>query len=239
MTDTGYVKLWRKSIESAVFTDPILWKLWCLCLMKANYKRRYVQIEGIAEPVEILPGQFITGRFALHKEMYPRKKKNQKSPSTVWNKLQILQNMRNLNIRSHAKYSIITILNWEAYQQNEQQANNRLTTGEQPANTDKKDKKEKKVKKKHAYSAEFEEVWQVYPNTDGKFKAFKQWSTMNGERPNNKALIDAINSQIPKWAKKDFEYVPLFTTWLNQRRWEDGGMKKTQPTMFDEPEEFL
>ena len=52
--------------------------------------------------------------------------------------------MRNLNIRSHAKFSVITITNWEAYQQNEQQANNRLTTGEQQANTDKKVKKGKK-----------------------------------------------------------------------------------------------
>jgi uncharacterized phage protein (TIGR02220 family) len=143
MPQDGWVALWRQSIDSAVFADPILWKLWCLCLMKANYKKRYVQIEGIAMPVEILPGQFITGRFALHKEMYPRKKKNQKSPSTIWNKLQTLENMRNLNIRSHAKYSVITITNWEAYQQTEQQANNRLTTGEQPANTDNKEKKEK------------------------------------------------------------------------------------------------
>ena len=144
--ERGFVKLWRRSIDSAAFADPVLWKLWCLCLMKANHKTNYVPIEGIAEPVKVTPGQFITGRFALHKEMYPRKKKNQKSPSTIWNKLQILQNMRNLNIRSHAKYSIITISNWEQYQQNEQQANNRLTTGEQPANTNKNDKNEKNIK---------------------------------------------------------------------------------------------
>ena len=144
--DRGFVKLWRRSFDSAAFADPILWKLWCLCLMKANYKKNYVEIEGIANPVEVLPGQFITGRFALHREFYPKPKKKQKSPITLWRKLETLQNMQNLNIRSHAKYSIITIINWEQYQQSEQPVNNRRTTGEQPMNTEKKEKKEKKEK---------------------------------------------------------------------------------------------
>ena len=201
MDSEGFVKLWRKSIESSVFADPILWKLWCLCLMKANFKRRYVAIEGIASPVEILPGQFITGRFALHKEMYPRKKKNQKSPSTIWNKLQTLQNMQNLNIRSHAKFSIITISNWGAYQQNEQPANNRLTTGEQPANTDKNDKNEKKVN--------------TPPNGNGKkeYREYVKLKPSEYERllkefgdTQTKWMIDTLDSYIGAMPKKRNKY---------------------------------
>jgi hypothetical protein len=38
--------------------------------------------------------------------------------------------MQMLRIKSFSKYSIITIINWGAYQQNEQQVNNRRTSGE-------------------------------------------------------------------------------------------------------------
>ncbi len=158
----GYVKLYRKSIDSQVFQSPELWKLWCLCLMKANHKKEYVLIEGISKPVEILPGQFITGRFELHRDYYPKKKKNQKSPLTLWRWLQILENMQNLNISSYSKYSIITITNWAVYQehevsdehQNEQQMNNRRTTDEQQMNTNKNDKecKERKRKREGRFS---------------------------------------------------------------------------------------
>jgi len=150
--NNGYIKLYRKSIESAVFQDPELWKLWCLCLLKANYKHCFAVVDGIKEPIELQPGQFVTGRFSLHRDYYPRKKQNQKSPITLWRWMEILENLENLNIKTNNKYSIITIVNWDRYQsgeiedeqQNEQQMNNRRTTDEQQMITDKKDKKDKK-----------------------------------------------------------------------------------------------
>ena len=54
-----------------------------------------------------------------------------------------------LNIKTHSKFSIITICNWDEYQQDEQQVNNRRTTDEQQVNTDKNvknDKNDKKIK---------------------------------------------------------------------------------------------
>lgn len=135
--ERGYVRLWRRTIDSAVFADPVLFKLWTLCLMKATHKERHVSIDGISEPIKLCPGQFVTGRFQLHKEYYPRKKKNNFSPLTLWRKLEILKNLQNLNIKTYNKYSIITINNWDQYQQNEQQLNNSRTTAEQQLNTNK------------------------------------------------------------------------------------------------------
>ena len=217
--DRGYVKLWRKSLDSAAFSDPILWKLWCLCLMRVNYKKRYISVEGVSSPIEVLPGQFITGRFALHKEFYPRKKKNQKSPSTLWNRLQILQNMQNLNIKSHNKYSIITISNWEQYQQNEQQPNNNLTTTQQQPNTD---KKVKKVKNKD-YMCDFEDFWKVYPKKVNKKKAFEAWKKTNEIRPSLEDLLKVVRGQAQSkdWKKDGGQFIPHPSTWLNGKRWED------------------
>ena len=126
----GYIKLWRKSTESSAFQDPELWKLWCLCLTKASYKEKWVSLDSIKEPIKLLPGQFITGRYELHKLYYSGKKKNRKSPLTIWRWLQVLEKHENLNIKSYTKYSIITICNWKHYQQDEQQTNNRRTTDE-------------------------------------------------------------------------------------------------------------
>ncbi len=143
----GWIKLHRKVIDSQVFASSGLFKLWCLCLMKANHVENWVDIEGLTEPIKVMPGQFITGRFELHKNYYPRKKKNNKSPSTLWNWLQKLENMENLNINSYTKYSIITILNWNEYQLSSQQPNNNLTTTSQQPNTDNNDKNVKNEKK--------------------------------------------------------------------------------------------
>jgi hypothetical protein len=115
----GFVKLWRKSKRSNVFAHEGLWKLWCLCLMKADHQPNLVIIEGLLEPVPVQPGQFITGRFSLHGDYHQwcrGYKKKSPSPYTLWRWLQTLEQMESLSIESFNKYSVVTIVNWEQYQ---------------------------------------------------------------------------------------------------------------------------
>lgn len=112
----GYVALWRKSMDTAVFQEPELWKLWCLCLLKANHREGWIGIDGIKKPVKIAPGQFITGRYSLHQDYYPKKRKKNKTAKTIWEWLLILKNMENLDVKTCSKYSIVTIINWHTYQ---------------------------------------------------------------------------------------------------------------------------
>jgi hypothetical protein len=115
----GFVKLWRKSKRSNVFAHEGLWKLWCLCLMKADHQPNLVTIEGVLKPVPVQPGQFITGRFSLHGDYHQwcrGYKKKSPSPYTLWRWLQTLQEMQNLSVESFNKYSVVTIVNWEQYQ---------------------------------------------------------------------------------------------------------------------------
>ena len=127
----GWIKLWRKSMESDAFIHDGLWKLWCLCLMKANHKAQRVPIEGLVEPVLVQPGQFITGRFALHADFHLSRRgyeKRSPSPRTVWRWLEKLRNLQMLTIKSFSKYSIITITNWNQYQGFDQQVTNSRPT---------------------------------------------------------------------------------------------------------------
>ncbi|MBN1226342.1 MAG: conserved phage C-terminal domain-containing protein [Deltaproteobacteria bacterium] len=107
----GYVKIYRKTLDSRVFQSEGLLKVWLWCLLSANHKGAWVTVKtgkGTTE-VWVDSGQFIFGRKSAGKAL-------KMSPSTVWKRMLKLKNMQNLNIDSNTLYSIITIINWETYQ---------------------------------------------------------------------------------------------------------------------------
>ena len=67
-----------------VWQDPDIWRAWTCCLMLANHEEKAVLVDRLNEPVLVLPGQFITGRFSFHRAMYPQKRKSDPDPATVW-----------------------------------------------------------------------------------------------------------------------------------------------------------
>lgn len=149
----GYVRLWRCSEDSAVWQDDRLWRLWCHLLIHARYDDGWVSIDGLAKPISVLRGQLMVGRMAIHKSLYPKKRKYTPSPSTVWRRLQTLRDMGNITLEMNSRFTMVTICNYDTYNsvqlQNEQvieqPVNSRRTAGEQPTDTKKKEKKVKKV----------------------------------------------------------------------------------------------
>jgi len=59
--EEGWVKLWRKSIDSGLIKNHKAWIFWTYCLMKANHKKDYKQTIGFQE-VLLQPGEFVFGR---------------------------------------------------------------------------------------------------------------------------------------------------------------------------------
>lgn len=137
----GWIKLHRKIIDSQIFTDPDILRLWIYCLAKASYEERTVLFEK--QEVHLLPGEFITGRFSLHTEynagVAPRKKIKE---TTLWNWLKKLEKYGNIDIKTTNKYSVVSIVKWSEYQETltteRQQIDNRLTTDSQQIDTNKK-----------------------------------------------------------------------------------------------------
>jgi len=70
------------------------------------------------------------------------------------------------------------------------------------------------------YSDEFEEFWKVYPSKTGKGAAYKSWKK---ERPSLAVVLKALEWQkvSEQWTKDKGQYIPMPTTYLNQRRFED------------------
>ena len=111
--ERGWLKLWRRSIDSAAFADPHLWQLWCWILIRANRISRAIPVRtGRGQTVVTLqPGQFIFGRHTASKAL--------KCPgSTIQYRLKTLKRLGMVDIQTATHYSVVTVVNWARYQEN-------------------------------------------------------------------------------------------------------------------------
>lgn len=212
MNNNGWIKIHRKIMDNCIYKDAHLLHLFIHCLLKANHKANKFLFNDKEMIIE--RGQFITGRLQLAEDLNV-------NSSLVYRKLKILENLKIVNIKSNNKFSLVTVLKYNTYQdlittneqQNEQQANNQRTTNEQQANTNKKDKndnKEKKIKiidsaniplvnlknniqNNTEYTTEelFEYIWQEYPKRDGKKSSLRNF---NATIKNENDFLDLCKS---------------------------------------------
>lgn len=75
--------------------------------------------------------------------------------------------------------------------------------------------KKERQKKEPIDTADFERFWASYPKRVDKKGALRSWQK---ENPNIDLVISAIESQKANWT--DPQFIPMPTTWLNQRRFE-------------------
>ena len=116
MARKGYVKLYRQIVDDDVWRDARKLKLWILCLTKANHKENTITIGN--QVINIKPGQFVTGREELAYE-YNRGStaKNMVTSISLYKWLENFQKTQKIYIKKTTKYSVVTILNWDKYQQ--------------------------------------------------------------------------------------------------------------------------
>jgi predicted transcriptional regulator len=210
--ERGYVKLWRKSLDSSIFTNPKIWFFWTYCLMKATHKK-YKPTEGFQQ-IELEPGQFIFGRKKASEE-------TGLSEQNIRTCLKFLEKSKNLTIKPTNKFSIISITNWDTYQPKENESNqqsNQQVTNNQPTSNH---KQEQKNIKKEIYTSNFESFWETYPKKVGKGLAFKNYKNIREPKPSLQTVLSAIEIQNKSTQWQDKQFIPHPSTWLSQRRWED------------------
>lgn len=93
-----------------------------------------------------------------------------------------------------------------------------------------KDKTRKGIgKRKEGVQREgFDEFWTAYPRKDAKADAVKAWEKVEVELP---VILTAIERQKTSadWTKQNGQFIPLPASWLNGKRWEDGGTRIQAP----------
>lgn len=146
-------------LDSPVFSDPQLYRLFSLCLMKAGHTARGVAIGG--QKVQLEVGQFITGRDSLSDEYNQLLKRADRIASrTIWRWIKRLETWGCLSCKSSNQFTIITIVNWAIYQgadvesvqqidhESVQHVSNDCPTGVQQLSTNKNVKNDKNSRSK-------------------------------------------------------------------------------------------
>ncbi len=125
----GWVKLHRQALDNGWLKNPVLWAFWSYCLLRANHKP-CTTIVGYQQ-VQLEPGQFIFGRKQAMEDL-------SLSEQNIKTCLKNLKNTKNLTVKVTNKFSVITVVNWHIYQDEEeetnQQTNQRLTSNSPATN---------------------------------------------------------------------------------------------------------
>jgi hypothetical protein len=209
----AWLKLYRRSIESQVFSDPHLWHLFCWCLMRANWK------EGFFQGVKIPPGSFATGRDAAAESLGV-------SASALYRRLKKLEELKVIQLKANNRFTVISVVKWSFFQNSEQPENNQRTTGdttsEQPADTieEGNNSRREEGKKRVSVSADFDQWYASYPKKVGKDAAAKAYAkAIKSIEPAE--LLAASIPRLAELAKRDPQFVPHPATWLNSGGWQD------------------
>ncbi len=137
----GWIKLHRQLLDSHVFTNEKLLKIWIWCLLKAVHTETELLVGR--QVIKLIPGQFVTGRHAASTELGM-------APSTTWDYLQLLKRHGCIDIKSNNKFSVVTVVNWAFYQgyneNSDSKSDNKSTANEQQMDTIKNVNNDKKNK---------------------------------------------------------------------------------------------
>ena len=246
--ERGYVKLWRKTLDSGLLQNGPVLQVFMYLLLNASHKHTRL-LKG-ATPVTLESGQILTGRKKIAQEC-------KLSEQNVRTAIKILKNLEILTIKSTKKYSIISLINWDTYQQetsssqpsSQPTANHQVTNSQPTANhiqecKNVRNKKEEKIhcasgdapqaqnepepgsaawkKKKRAEA--FDQFWDAFAYKKGKGGAEKAWNAIP-------QLTDELLQKILEAARKEAAQRPALIEagrtpkmaqgWISERRWED------------------
>lgn len=140
--NNGWIKLYRKILDNPkMMDDNDYFIVWIKLLLLVTHQEKRVIWKG--HEINLKPGQILTGRKFIASQSLVSEMKVERILKWLESEQQIEQQTSNKN-------RIITILNWNRYQQSEQQiehpVNNHRTTTEQQVNTYKNDKNVKNDK---------------------------------------------------------------------------------------------
>jgi hypothetical protein len=119
-TPNGYVKLYRCLLDNPIVCkDAEHFAIWCYLLLKATHKDIDMLFNG--KRIKLKPGQLITGRKVISTKLGIDESKVKRILISFESDQQIDRERGNRN-------SLISILNWEKYQQSDQQSDQQVTS---------------------------------------------------------------------------------------------------------------
>lgn len=178
----GWIKLHRKALDNPiVMKDAEHLAIWTYLLLNATHAEYPALFKG--NKIMLQPGQLITGSISIGNRLSINESKVRRVLNNFVNDGQIDRQTSNKN-------SLITVLNWDMYQncdgQNDKQVTDECRTSDGQVTTNKNVKNVKKdictpeasVDALEEYKKNFEIIYKLYPKKVGKTRAFtlyKAW----------------------------------------------------------------
>lgn len=130
----GWIKLHRSLKGSAIASHPEYLAVWIHLLVRASHSRHEMVVGRTVVTLE--PGQLVFGRKKFSAETGV-------SENKVRAALEVLKKLKQITIKSRAKFSIISIIKWADYQEDHQQITSNPPAPHQHPATNKNGKNEK------------------------------------------------------------------------------------------------
>lgn len=204
----GWIKLYRKIMESSFYRDSELVHLWVHLML--NAKKFPVKWDWGGQEITLNPGQFITGRKKIAEQTGINENKVQRG-------LKKFEKCHMIEQQTNNRSRLITIVSWDMHQESERQMNNQRTTSEQQVNTNKESKKEESKNKTYSEdSIEFRIANFLYQNILKNKSDFK--------KPNLQKWADDSRLMLER-DKRNIETVKKLIVWVQKDEFE---MKNVQ-----------
>ena len=227
----GWVCVHRQIIDNPIFKNDKLFRVFMYCLLKASHTD-CEQLVGDAI-VSVKQGQLVSGRKSIARAT----NLTEMNIRTALNKL---EKLNILTIKPTNKYSIISILNWDRYQQSNQQvtskqpASNQHLTTNNNVNNDNNDNKpldQSKIDREKLELNAFEYWWKSYPKKVAKASALKSWKKAIKKMDEEKVraltnhIVSDVKLRLDDIASGSDKFIGFdrlhATTYLNQERYND------------------
>jgi hypothetical protein len=144
---SGWIKDWRKELESNIWLMPPLYhRVWQWIKYNVNHEPNKVPFKD-GKVVEVGKGEKITSyrQIANGVGYYERGIWREPNVKTIRDILEWLRNEQMIDIESNSQYTRIKVLNWDIYQAPAQDvSNSQETVSKQSLDTNKNDKNDKK-----------------------------------------------------------------------------------------------
>lgn len=151
--EQGYVKLWRKCLDSGLLKNPTAWQLFGYLLLKATHRAHRQLVGGMV--FDLQPGDVIFGRSKAADDLCV-------GEQSIRTALKLLEKLEIVTSKATNKCTVISFVNWDRYQDEQpapnQQTNQHLTSNQpapnQQSTTNKNERKKENIKTDTSYLAQ-------------------------------------------------------------------------------------
>lgn len=164
--EQGYVKLWRKCLDSGLLKNPTAWQLFGYLLLKATHRAHRQLVGGMV--FDLHPGDVIFGRSKAADDLCV-------GEQSIRTALKLLEKLEIVTSKSTNKCTVISFVNWDRYQDEQpapnQQTNQHLTSNQPAPNqhltTNKNERKKENTKTDTSYLAQSDAGASSAPEPEG------------------------------------------------------------------------